>query len=115
MPVNGDATNGHGAHLVVSNGKLLDYTRALEVLESEYAGADGLDVQTLMSSKENGGLTYNDFLVLPGYIGMLRSNGAFKAFTNLLKALLPTKSHWTRPLQSELPSKRPSYPPQWTL
>ena len=71
MPANGDVSNGHSAHPVLSNGKLLDYTRALEVLESEYSGADGLDVQSLMSSKDNGGLTYNDFLVLPGYIGMM--------------------------------------------
>ena len=48
--------------------KLLDFNTALEVLES-YPERDGIDVQTLLDSKSNGGLTYNDFLVLPGYIG----------------------------------------------
>jgi IMP dehydrogenase len=31
-----------------------------------------LDVYTLLNSAKNGGLTYNDFLVLPGYIGTLQ-------------------------------------------
>jgi len=35
---------------------------------SEYDNSDGLDVATLMDEKLNGGLTYNDFLILPGYI-----------------------------------------------
>jgi IMP dehydrogenase len=48
----------------------LDYTKALEVLETEYPERDGLDVYTLLDSTKNGALTYNDFLVLPGYIGM---------------------------------------------
>lgn len=50
--------------------KLLDFNSALDVLKNEYAERDGIDVQTLLDSKNNGGLTYNDFLVLPGYIGM---------------------------------------------
>ena len=49
--------------------KTLDYTKAFEVLRDEYSTADGLDAKTLLDSKINGGLTYNDFLVLPGYIG----------------------------------------------
>lgn len=49
----------------------LDYTKALEVLQSDYAERDGIDVHTLVNSKNNGGLTYNDFLMLPGYIGAL--------------------------------------------
>lgn len=48
----------------------LDFTKALEVLKNEYPQRDGIDVQTLIDSKTNGGLTYNDFLMLPGYIGM---------------------------------------------
>ena len=47
----------------------LDYTTALEVLKNEYQERDGIDVKTLIDSKKNGGLTYNDFLMLPGYIG----------------------------------------------
>ncbi|CAI2171791.1 16263_t:CDS:2 [Funneliformis geosporum] len=31
-------------------------------------GADGLSAEEMMDSRKNGGLTYNDFLILPGYI-----------------------------------------------
>lgn len=54
----------------------LDYTKALEVLKNEYQERDGIDVQTLIDSKKNGGLTYNDFLMLPGYIGASPSQPA---------------------------------------
>lgn len=47
----------------------LDFTKALEILEKEYPERDGIDIKTLIDSKKNGGLTYNDFLMLPGYIG----------------------------------------------
>jgi len=68
MPItNGDA-NGNNVPLVRNN-KILDHTKALEVLENEYQSKDGLDAQTLLDSTKNSGLTYNDFLVLPGYIG----------------------------------------------
>lgn len=50
-------------------GKVLDYTKALELFNAENADRDGLDAQTLLDSRNNGGLTYNDFLILPGYIG----------------------------------------------
>jgi len=66
---NGDAVNGTVASNSVQGTKVLDYTKALEILESEYQEKDGLDVHTLVDSKNNGGLTYNDFLILPGYIG----------------------------------------------
>ncbi|KAH6662589.1 IMP dehydrogenase/GMP reductase [Halenospora varia] len=46
----------------------LDHATALEVLK-QYEERDGLDIQSLLDSKKHGGLTYNDFLVLPGYIG----------------------------------------------
>lgn len=48
---------------------VLDFSKALEVLEKEYPQRDGIDVKTLIDSAKNGGLTYNDFLMLPGYIG----------------------------------------------
>lgn len=48
--------------------KILDHTTALQVLE-EYKTRDGLDRQELMDTAKHGGLTYNDFLILPGYIG----------------------------------------------
>jgi IMP dehydrogenase len=55
------------------NTEVLDYRKALEVLESDYSSKDGLDVHTLLNSSKNGALTYNDFLVLPGYIGFAAS------------------------------------------
>lgn len=65
---NGDSSNGT-SHLMPEQ-KILDYTKALEVLRDEpYSNGDGLDAKTLLDSRINGGLTYNDFLVLPGYIG----------------------------------------------
>ena len=33
-----------------------------------YENRDGLSIGELIDSRKNGGLTYNDFLVLPGYI-----------------------------------------------
>lgn len=49
-------------------GKVLDHTTALDVL-SEYKTRDGLDIHELMDTTKHGGLTYNDFLLMPGYIG----------------------------------------------
>ncbi|CCM05726.1 uncharacterized protein FIBRA_07958 [Fibroporia radiculosa] len=45
----------------------LDPSEAFEHLK-HYDGADGLSVGELMNSKIHGGLTYNDFLMLPGKI-----------------------------------------------
>lgn len=50
--------------------EIQDYTKALEILEKDYPTRDGLDVETLLDSDKHGALTYNDFLILPGYIGM---------------------------------------------
>jgi IMP dehydrogenase len=66
MAQNGDVPNGHYG---ISDSNYLDYARAVEHL-ADYADGDGLDVKSLMDSKTSGGLTYNDFLVLPGYIGI---------------------------------------------
>ncbi|KAJ9152152.1 Inosine-5'-monophosphate dehydrogenase [Pleurostoma richardsiae] len=60
MPSTNGAANG--------SAKVLDHTKALEALK-EYDGRDGLNIQELMNAKVHGGLTYNDFLLLPGYIG----------------------------------------------
>ena len=67
MPLtNGDAT---GTWVPLLRGRsILDCARAVEILETEYP-RDGLDVQTLLDSTKNGALTYNDFLILPGFIG----------------------------------------------
>jgi hypothetical protein len=58
----------------VSNGKsaFLDPSSALSHLAS-YSRSDGLSVQDLMDSTKHGGLTYNDFLMLPGHIDFAAS------------------------------------------
>ncbi|KAB5578656.1 inosine-5-monophosphate dehydrogenase imd2 [Coniochaeta sp. 2T2.1] len=57
------------------SGKVLDFKSAEEVLKG-YESRDGLSIQELMDTKIHGGLTYNDFLVLPGYIGFPASEVA---------------------------------------
>ncbi|KAJ4368611.1 inosine-5'-monophosphate dehydrogenase [Didymella sp. IMI 355093] len=59
----------NGDAMIDTTKNALDHTKALEVLQNEYQERDGIDVKTLIDSKKNGGLTYNDFLMLPGYIG----------------------------------------------
>ena len=54
----------------------LDYKNALQILKDEYPARDGLDAKTLLDSAKNGALTYNDFLILPGYIGKNRVSNA---------------------------------------
>ncbi|ORY54583.1 inosine-5-monophosphate dehydrogenase imd2 [Pseudomassariella vexata] len=51
----------------------LDYSKALELLK-QYESGDGLSIEELMDTKQHGGLTYNDFLILPGYIGFPASD-----------------------------------------
>ncbi|KAI7861292.1 inosine-5'-monophosphate dehydrogenase, partial [Spinellus fusiger] len=46
---------------------VLDITQTQEVLKS-YGRPDGLSVESLLDEQWSGGLTYNDFLILPGYI-----------------------------------------------
>lgn len=65
MPI----TNGEALAMANNAADALDFTKAVEILENEYPERDGIDVKTLIDSKKNGGLTYNDFLMLPGYIG----------------------------------------------
>ncbi|CAE6418895.1 unnamed protein product [Rhizoctonia solani] len=52
---------------IASKVTYLDPKDAMRELET-YKGRDGLSVSELMDSKVRGGLTYNDFLVLPGKI-----------------------------------------------
>lgn len=61
-------TNGVKSAAEFFGGELLDPSKALSILET-YKEKDGLDVTSLLDSKVHGGLTYNDFLILPGYIG----------------------------------------------
>jgi len=71
MPIaNGDAMPA-AAHQL--NGDQLDYKTALDVLKKDYPEGDGIDIHELIDTKKHGGLTYNDFLVLPGYIGFSAS------------------------------------------
>ena len=51
----------------------LPSSQALQVLQ-EYEDQDGLSVRDLMDSKIHGGLTYNDFLLLPGRITFAASD-----------------------------------------
>lgn len=66
MPV----ANGDYAAKPAQGKQVLDYKTALDVLERDYEHGDGLDIKTLLDSTQNGALTYNDFLILPGYIGI---------------------------------------------
>ena len=63
------STDSNGGLPVHQHPKVLDYSTALEVLDAQYPEGDGIDVRTLLNSQRNGGLTYNDFLILPGHIG----------------------------------------------
>ena len=70
MPLaNGDSHTG--SHHLIPGKKTLDSASALKTFQKEYAKSDGIDAKTLLDSRAHGGLTYNDFLVLPGYIGMI--------------------------------------------
>jgi len=64
-------TNGVKSHFGPTS-DILHHSKALEVLK-QYEERDGLDIESLLDSKKHGGLTYNDFLVLPGYIGFAAS------------------------------------------
>ena len=61
-------TNNEAAPGGAMKAEIEDYSKALEVLKT-YPTQDGLDVDTLLDSDKHGALTYNDFLILPGYIG----------------------------------------------
>lgn len=65
MPI----TSKEAAPGAAMKAEIQDYSKALEVLKT-YPSQDGLDVDTLLDSDKHGALTYNDFLVLPGYVGM---------------------------------------------
>ncbi|KAI1759988.1 IMP dehydrogenase [Hypoxylon sp. FL1150] len=65
----------NGSTSVNGSSKFLDYQNAVEVLK-QYETRDGLSIEDLIDTKQRGGLTYNDFLVLPGYIGFAASEVA---------------------------------------
>lgn len=68
MPLTNGDVSASGAHHDKGQ-HVLDHTKALEVLSTEFTEGDGIDAKTLLDSRLRGGLTYNDFLILPGYIG----------------------------------------------
>lgn len=92
MPISNGDSLGRAMHAEIQ-----DYTKALEVLEKDYTTRDGLDVDTLLDSDKHGALTYNDFLILPGYIGKPSMSTSFVvAFHSSrgTQASLPPKSPW---------------------
>ena len=66
MPANG-LSNGHLPARPERQDAPLPADQAIALLK-EYANGDGLSLNQLMDSSKNGGLTYNDFLMLPGHI-----------------------------------------------
>lgn len=70
MPATNGAANGASV--------IQDFTKAEEILK-EYESRDGLSIHDLMDAKAHGGLTYNDFLLLPGYIGFPASDVSLDA------------------------------------
>ncbi|KAL8916397.1 MAG: hypothetical protein Q9208_008544 [Pyrenodesmia sp. 3 TL-2023] len=75
MPLRNGDVGTSGPQLAPDN-EILDHKSALKFLKDDYKHQDGLDVETLLDSKSNGGLTYGDFLILPGYIGFPASEVA---------------------------------------
>lgn len=66
--VHNETNNATTANSVASNNTTyLDPKQAKNYLK-EYSSPDGLSAEEIMNSYVNGGLTYNDFLILPGYI-----------------------------------------------
>lgn len=62
-------TNGHADYEPSNHSSHPeDPSHALQLLQ-RYKSKDGISIHTLMDSPHTGGLTYNDFLLLPGYIG----------------------------------------------
>jgi IMP dehydrogenase len=57
----------NGANGIADSHIFFDCSRANEILREKFH-PDGLSIDELMDSKVNGGLTYNDFLILPGFI-----------------------------------------------
>jgi IMP dehydrogenase len=61
--INGDSS----ASAPARSSNVANAADAMALLK-EYTRGDGLALNELMDSRRNGGLTYNDFLMLPGHI-----------------------------------------------
>lgn len=57
-------------HNILKSHKMSQFLNAKSALEhlATYESRDGLSASELMNSTKHGGLTYNDFLLLPGHI-----------------------------------------------
>lgn len=110
MPLtNGDAAGGSSQ--LIPEQSVLDHMKALDVLHEEYKNGEGLDAKTLLDSRTNGGLTYNDFLVLPGYIGTSMPHVLFEnPIDPSLQASLPQMLLWILRSRKESPLR-----PHWSL
>ncbi|KAI8877146.1 inosine-5'-monophosphate dehydrogenase [Backusella circina FSU 941] len=62
----------------MSTDQVLDFTKANSYLE-DYKRKDGLSVEALMDEQLSGGLTYNDFLILPGFINFDASKATLES------------------------------------
>ncbi|RIA83713.1 inosine-5'-monophosphate dehydrogenase [Glomus cerebriforme] len=74
--VHNETNNGFKAPTTssaTSNNTFLDPKQATKHVK-EYSSPDGLSADEIMDSRVNGGLTYNDFLILPGYIDFSASD-----------------------------------------
>ncbi|KAI7235188.1 Inosine-5'-monophosphate [Hortaea werneckii] len=65
VPSAGEMSNGAGSDF---DRPTEDPAQALQALR-KYPQKDGISVHALMDAEKQGGLTYNDFLLLPGHIG----------------------------------------------
>ncbi|KAA1070431.1 inosine-5'-monophosphate dehydrogenase [Puccinia graminis f. sp. tritici] len=86
----------------------LSHTQAMDELK-KYSRMDGLSLQELMDSTKFGGLTYNDFLLLPGYIDFPAAEvGRFlpSLSISLRRAVLFNGSHSTFDLHSRFHSSQ---------
>ncbi|TVY44726.1 Inosine-5'-monophosphate dehydrogenase [Lachnellula subtilissima] len=69
-------TNGETkSHFALGGKDIMDHTKAVDDL-AHFEKGDGMDINMLMDSEKHGGLTYNDFLVLPAHIGFAASEVA---------------------------------------
>jgi hypothetical protein len=89
----------------MASSSFLQPDQAMKHLES-YSRNDGLSVRELMDSKTQGGLTYNDFLVLPGHIDFAASAVSLESRVTK-KTVLKTpflSSTWPSPWPSSVVS-----------
>lgn len=83
-----------------------DYRTAIEYLET-LEKKDGLSMSELMDSNIRGGLTYNDFLVLPGYVSFPSS--AVKLETKLTKEITLNTPFVSSPMDTVTESEMAIY------